>query len=114
MNGLELTDKPASYMREERDGIQIISPVAITNAKGQIGLHLQGLCKPKNRLNLQFTPTPNVLAIKLEWSVSGAILYFQPTKNTVKVGQPIGTLSWQPYAQMGKTQPTTNTIRFRS
>ena len=35
MNGLELTDKPASYMREERDGIQIVSPVAITNAPMQ-------------------------------------------------------------------------------
>ena len=65
------------------DSITIIPPLFISrHAKGQIGIHLEGLVKLDNRLSVRFSQGPNVLATKLDWALNGAILYFQVMKTT--------------------------------
>jgi len=77
MNELNLREKFSPYLTKIDDSITIISPIFISrHTKGQIGIHLEGLIKPDARLNVRFTPGPNVLAIKLDWTLNGAILYF--------------------------------------
>jgi len=96
------------------DSITITSPIFIScHTKGHIGIHLEGLIKPDTRLNVRFTPGPNVLAIKLDWTLSGTILYFQIMKDTpINFGQRIGTLNWQPFEQPGTIQPSSQSIKF--
>jgi len=49
------------------DSITIISPLFISrHAKGQIGIHLEGLVKLNNRLCVRFTQGPNVLTTNLD------------------------------------------------
>jgi len=114
MNGLHLREKFSSCMAKIDDSINITSPIFISrHTKGHIGIHLEGLIKPDTRLNIRFTPGPNVLAIKLDWTLSGAILCFQIMKDTpINVGQRIGTLSWQPFEQPGKIPPSRQSIKF--
>ena len=82
MNGLHLREKFSSCMAKIDDSINITSPIFISrHTKGHIGIHLEGRIKPDTRLNIRFTPGPNVLAIKLDWTLSGAILYFQIKKD---------------------------------
>jgi len=114
MSGLHLQEKSSSYMTKLDDSITIMSPIFIPrHTKGQIGIHLEGRIKPDARLNVRFTPGPNVLAIKLDWTLSGAILYFQVMKDThINVGQGIGKLHWQPFEQPGKIQSYSKSIKF--
>jgi len=116
MNGLELTENSASYMSKVDDSILITSPIFITKySKGQIGIHLRGLIKPYIRLSARFTPGPNFLATKLDWTLNGAILYFQAMKDKpINVGQRIGTIHWQPFEQPGIMQPSSHSITFHT
>ena len=109
-----MREKFSFYMTKLDDSITIISPLFISrHPKGQIGIHLEGLIKPDDRLSVRFTPGPNVLATKLDWTLNGAILYFQVMKDTpINVGQRIGTLYSQPFEQPGKTQPSSRSIKF--
>jgi len=81
-------------MSKVDESILITSPIFITKyTKDQIGIHLKGLIKPDTRLNVRFTPGPNILATKLDWTLNGAILYFQVMKDKpINVGQRIGTI----------------------
>jgi len=116
MSGLNLREKFSSYMTKLDDSITIISPLFISrHTKGKIGIHLEGLIKPDARLSVRFTPAPNVLALKLDWTLNGAILYFQVMKDTpINAGQRIETLYWQPFEQPGKIQPSSQSIKFTS
>jgi len=114
MSGLQLPESKASYMTKTNDSILISSPIEVTKQqKGQIGIYLKGLRKPNDRLNVQFIPVPNLQAIRLEWTMVGAILYLEVTKGKIiNVGQHIGTLRWQPFELQGKMMDATRTIRF--
>jgi len=114
MSGPNLRETFSSYMTKLDDSSTIISLLFISQyAKWQIGIHLEGLVKPDNRLNVQFTPGPSVLATKLDWTSPGAILYFQVMKTSpINVGQRIGTLYWQPFEQPGKKQPSSWSVKF--
>jgi len=116
MNGLELTENSASYMSKVDDSILINSPIFITEyTKSQIDIHWRGLLKPDTRLSVRFTPGPNILVIKLDWTLNGAILYFQVMKDKpINVGQRIGTIHWQPFEQPGKMQPSSHSIKFHT
>jgi len=84
--------------------ILITFPIFITKyTKGQIGIHLRGLLKPDIRLSVRFSPGPNILATKLDWTLNGAILYFPVMKDKpITVRPRIGTIHWQPFQQPGK------------
>jgi len=114
MNGLELTENSASYMPKVDDSIPINSPIVITKyTKSQIGIHLRGLLKPDISLCVRFTPGPNILATKLDWTLNGAILYFQVMKDKlINVGQRIGTIRWQLFEQPEKMQPSNHSTKF--
>jgi len=114
MSGLQLREIKSSYMVQANDAIHIKSPVEITKQhKGPIGLHLQGPCKPEDRLNAQFRPTLNVKATRLEWIMDGAILYVEISKGKIiHVGQLLGTLRWQTYEQQRMILETSYNIRF--
>jgi len=116
MNGLELTENSASYMSKVDDSILITSPRFITKyTRGQIGIHLRGLLKPDNRLSIRFIPGPNILATKVDWTLNGAILCVQVTKDKpINVGQRIGTIHWQTFEQPGKMQTSSHSIKFHT
>jgi len=104
MTGLQLRDVKSSYMVQANDAIHIKSPVEIPKQhKGPIGLHLQELCKPENRLTVQFRPTFNVKATRLHWTMDGTILYIDISKGQmIHVGQLLGTLNGRPMNNRGR------------
>jgi len=116
MTGLQLTESTASYLLKNDDSILINSPIFITkHARGQIGIHLRGLRKPDARLNVRFIPGPNIQAIRLDWTLDGAILYIDVTKGkSINVGQHIGTLRWQQFEQLGKMQVILSNSRLKN
>jgi len=116
MNALELTENLASHMSKVDDSILITFPLFTPRyTKGQIGLQLRGLLKPDTWLSIRFITGPNILAIKLDWTFNGAILYFQVRKDRlIHVGQRIGTIHWQPFQQPGRLQPSSHFIRFHT
>jgi len=116
MTGLQLMEKTASYILKADDSVLINSPIFITKYnKGQIGIHLRGLRKPDNRLNVRFISGSNIQAIKLDWTLDGAILYVQVMKDKlINVGQHIGTIRWQPFQQLGKMQAASHSIKFQT
>jgi len=114
MSGLQLQASKPSYLTKINDSTHIASPISTAkNHKGIIGLHMQGLRKPDEKITVKFIPAPNIQVTRLEWTFNGAVLYMILSKGkTINVGQHIGVLRWQPFEQMGKMLDATRTVRF--
>jgi len=91
----------ASYSSELHDGIQIRSPISLTEQnKGPIGIHLQGLRRPDRRMILKFHPRTNVSVDKLLWTLDGAILYVTfPEASTITCGRILEKLTLHEHSQ---------------
>ena len=102
----------ASFMSITDNTLQIQSPVEWKH-KSTIGIHLQGLRKPEGSCRIQFTPSAQISATKLEWIMDGAILHIQKQNDKIiNVGQLLGTLIKQPYCQNGVLMKNYNEIVF--
>ena len=101
MPEFKLKTPQASYLSELNNGIQIRSPISLTEQnKGPIGIHLQGLRRPNRRMILKFHPRTNVSADKLLWTLDGAILYVAfPEASTITCGRILGNLTLHEYSQ---------------
>jgi len=91
----------ASYLSELNEGIQIRSPISLTEPnKGPIGIHLQGLQRPNRRMILKFHPRINVSINNLLWTLDGAILYSTfPETSTITCGRILGNLTLHKHSQ---------------
>jgi len=103
MTELHIQHPKASYLHQTNDGIQIRSPITLTQQiKGTIGIHLQGFQKPKTRMILKFHPQADVSAVKLLWTLDGAILHLTVKRGqSLTSGQILGKLTSQAYSQDG-------------
>jgi len=108
MPEFKLKTPQTSYLSELNDGIQIRSPISLTEQnKGPIGIHLQGLQKPNRRMILKFYPRTNVSVEKLLWTLDGAILYVAfPEASTITCGQILGNLTLHEYSQSAFLKPS--------
>jgi len=108
MPEFKLKNPQASYLSKLNDGIQIRSPISLTEQnKGPIGIHLQGLRKPNRRMILKFYPRTNVSAEKLLWTLDGAILYVAfPETSTITCGRILGNLTLHEYSQFALLKPS--------
>ena len=100
MPKLELTHLHASYVTDDDGVILIRSPITWDKQmKSHIGINLQGLLKPNERMTIKFHPHTNVLADYLRWTADGVILYLIfPQSATITCGQTLGTLTLHEYS----------------
>ena len=115
MPQLQLISTDVSYLTNTRDTILIQSPITITQQqKGDIGIHLKGLRTSDVKILVKSTPAPNIQVTRLQWTMNGAILYIDFSKDIViTAGQHIGILQWQPFEQQTAVQDTTYTVSFQ-
>jgi len=116
MTELQLQHPKASYLHETNDGIQIRSPITLTQQiKGPIGIHLQGFQKPKTRMILKFHPQANVSAVKLLWTLDGAVLHLTVKQGqSLTSGQILGKLTSHTYSQQGLLTTQAQKTKFSS
>jgi len=114
MPEIKLETPQASYLSELNDGIQIRSPISLTEQnKGPIGIHLQGLRRPNRRMILKFHRRINVSVDKLLWTLDGAMLYVAfPEESTITCGRILGKLTLHEHSQQTPLINQMQTIRF--
>jgi len=114
MPELKLTNPQATYLSELNEGIQMRSPISLTERiKEPIGIHLQGLQRPNKQMILKFHPRTNVSIDKLLWTLDGAILYVSfPDETSITCGRILGNLTLHNYSQQALVTDSLPTSRF--
>jgi len=115
MSNFTLCPSKPSYIKEEDDGIHILSPITTAKIyKGYIGLHLPGLQKPDTPKTIIFTPAENISASRIQWLADGATIHLSTTKGKpIIINQLIGTLKCIPFQQTAETSSNANLTFFR-
>jgi len=74
---------------------------------------MPGLHRLPDRLTIKFEPAPKVIAMRLQLTHDGAILYMNVIKGkSLTLGQHLGILKGQPFEQRGQELATNKTVVF--